>query len=182
MFRTLGIIAVPVALFVMLSAFDIAREAQPFDVVEIGLDIAEQAILVLMVVAIIWSIQRISRLQEDQQALQDLFARQSAKADGWRATRSEEIGAMRAAIEDEFNSWSLTPAERDVANLLLKGASMKQIAFARDTSEATIRQQARSMYQKAGLSGRAELSAYFLDGLFDDPPMDQKSRLRVVDR
>ena len=64
-------------------------------------------------------------------------------------------------------SGELTAAERDVAGLILKGMSLKDIALARDTSAATIRQQAQSVYRKAGLTGRAELSAYFLEDLFN---------------
>jgi len=40
-----------------------------------------------------------------------------------------------------------------------------EIAAARATSERTIRAQARSIYAKAGLSGRAALSAFFLEDL-----------------
>ena len=40
----------------------------------------------------------------------------------------------------------------------------------RGTSPATVRQQARSVYQKPGLSGKAALSAYFLKELL--PPVD----------
>jgi DNA-binding NarL/FixJ family response regulator len=52
-----------------------------------------------------------------------------------------------------------------VALLLLKGLSLKEIAAVRATSERTIRAQARSVYSKAGLTGRASLSAFFLEDL-----------------
>jgi hypothetical protein len=48
---------------------------------------------------------------------------------------------------------------------LLKGFSHKEIARLRRTSEMTVRQQATAVYQKSGLGGRAELSAFFLDDL-----------------
>ena len=51
---------------------------------------------------------------------------------------------------------------------MLKGMSLKEIAIARDTSEATVRQQAQAIYRKSGLSGRAELAAYFLESLFEE--------------
>ena len=35
----------------------------------------------------------------------------------------------------------------------------------RATSERTVREQARSVYRKAGVSGRSGLSAYFLEDL-----------------
>lgn len=37
----------------------------------------------------------------------------------------------------------------------------------RGTSERTVREQARSAYQKAGLRGRSELAAFFLGDLLD---------------
>jgi DNA-binding NarL/FixJ family response regulator len=51
---------------------------------------------------------------------------------------------------------------------MLKGAALCEIATCRQTSETTIRQQAQAIYRKSGLSGRAELSAYFLGSLFEE--------------
>lgn len=59
----------------------------------------------------------------------------------------------------------LSPAERQIALLLLKGLSHKEIAQIRLVSETTVRQQARSLYRKAGLSGRNDLAAFFLEDL-----------------
>jgi len=58
----------------------------------------------------------------------------------------------------------LTPAEREVGLLLLKGLSHKEAAT-RATSETTIRQQALAIYRKSGLRNRSELSAFFLEDL-----------------
>ncbi len=63
-------------------------------------------------------------------------------------------------------------AEREVALLLLKGLSHKDIADVRRTSEKTVRQQSLAVYRKAGLSGRAELSAFFLEDLLLPPTRD----------
>ena len=49
--------------------------------------------------------------------------------------------------------------------MLLKGFSHKEIATLRQASERTIREQARAVYRKAGLSGRASLAAFFLEDL-----------------
>jgi len=48
---------------------------------------------------------------------------------------------------------------------LLKGLSHREIADIRGVSERTVRQQSRALYRKAGLSGRADLAAYFLEDL-----------------
>jgi DNA-binding CsgD family transcriptional regulator len=60
----------------------------------------------------------------------------------------------------------MTAAERDVGLLILKGLNHKEIAALRGTSEATVRQQAQSIYQKAELPGKTAFSAYFLEDLF----------------
>ena len=70
---------------------------------------------------------------------------------------------VSSAIQDQFGGWKLTPAEKDVGLLLLKGLSYKDIAEVRQTSEKTVRQQASVIYQKSLLPGCVELSAYFLD-------------------
>lgn len=49
--------------------------------------------------------------------------------------------------------------------LLLKGLSLKEIAAIRATTERTIRAHARSLYSKAGVTGRAALSSFFLEDL-----------------
>jgi DNA-binding NarL/FixJ family response regulator len=73
---------------------------------------------------------------------------------------------LRVAIGRQFDRWELTGAERTVALLLLQGLSHKQIAGERSASERTVRQQAHTLYRKAGLGGRADLAAFFLRDVF----------------
>jgi DNA-binding CsgD family transcriptional regulator len=47
----------------------------------------------------------------------------------------------------------------------LKGLGHKEIAARSGRSERTVRQHAVSVYQKAGIGGRAELAAFFLGEL-----------------
>ncbi len=47
---------------------------------------------------------------------------------------------------------------------------MKEVATARGVSERTARQQATAVYQKSGLSGRADLAAFFLEDLLLPTP------------
>lgn len=83
----------------------------------------------------------------------------------WRAEAKDLLAGLGALIEKQFQRWGLTPAEREVALLLLKGLSHREIAAARAVSEATVRQQAAVVYRKAGLSGRHDLAAFFLEDL-----------------
>ncbi len=75
------------------------------------------------------------------------------------------IDGLAGAIDEQLERWHLSAAEKDIALLLLKGLEHKEIAELRGVSETTVRQQARSLYRKAGLAGRHELAAFFLEDL-----------------
>ena len=57
-----------------------------------------------------------------------------------------------------------------MAWMMLKGYHHKEIAALRGRSERTVRTQALSVYRKAGLEGRTDLAAYFLEDFL--PPHD----------
>lgn len=102
--------------------------------------------------------------EEHAKVLRDL---ELARVQGqrWRSEARSYLNGLGEAIEAQFSRWSLTDAEREVALLLLKGLSHREIAAVRAVSERTVREQARSLYSKAGLTGRAALSAFFLEDL-----------------
>lgn len=83
----------------------------------------------------------------------------------FREEAREALRGLGDAIDQQFERWGLTPAEREVGLLLLKGLSHREAAAARSTSETTIRQQALAIYRKSGLRNRSELSAFFLEDL-----------------
>ena len=87
------------------------------------------------------------------------------EAEHWKKENHELLQGLSAAIEQQFSRWNLSAAEADVGLLLLKGLGHKEIAALRQTSERTVREQARSLYRKAGISGRSALSAFFLEDL-----------------
>ena len=66
-------------------------------------------------------------------------------------------------IHSQFKQWMLTPSEQEVAMLLLKGLSFKEISGVRNTKEKTVRQQASVIYSKANVEGRHEFAAWFLE-------------------
>ena len=72
---------------------------------------------------------------------------------------------LSVEIDNQLNRWDLTEAEKAVAFLLVKGLSIKEIASVRNTSVKTVRTQTNAIYSKSGLSGRSELSAFFLEDL-----------------
>lgn len=84
----------------------------------------------------------------------------------WRQKASVFTQGLASAIDEQLSDWGLSSAERDIAVLIIKGLSIKEIAEGRKTSESTVRQQAATIYKKSGLEGRAQLSAFFLEDLF----------------
>jgi DNA-binding CsgD family transcriptional regulator len=88
-----------------------------------------------------------------------------AEADRWRTEAKDLLQGLGAAIERQLVRWELTTAETEIGLLLLKGLSHRDIAELRGSSEATVRQQARAVYRKAGVEGRHDLAAFFLEGL-----------------
>lgn len=106
------------------------------------------------------------------QELEVRLAEVRRAADRWRAEAKDLLQGLGAAIDRQLVRWELTPAEREIAVLLLKGLSHKQVAEARGVGEATVRQQARSIYRKAGVEGRHDLAAFFLEGVLAPPAAD----------
>ena len=109
---------------------------------------------------------RLSRLQERTEELEGAVTLAREEGRAWRKQSQRFVQGLSRAIEAQFDLWGLSAAEADVAGLMLKGASLREIAGLRRTSEATIRQQAQNVYRKSGLNSRAELAAYFLEDLF----------------
>ncbi|MFW6078635.1 MAG: helix-turn-helix transcriptional regulator [Gemmatimonadota bacterium] len=98
-------------------------------------------------------------------ALREALTAKREERDAWRRSARVALRGLGEAIDAQFEAWGLTPTEREVALLLLKGHSHKRAARLTSRSERTVRQHAGTVYRKAGLSGRAELSAFFLEGL-----------------
>jgi DNA-binding CsgD family transcriptional regulator len=76
-------------------------------------------------------------------------------------------GVFMDMLDENFDVWGLTPAERDVALFAIKGLSTAEIAAMRSTSEGTIKAQTNAIYRKAGVSGRPQLLSLFIEDLMD---------------
>jgi DNA-binding CsgD family transcriptional regulator len=130
------------------------------------LHLAVELLILLMAAAgLVWLCIRFLLLRDAAQLLKRDLMAAKAEARKWREESRDLLQGLGLAIERQFARWKLTPAESEVGLLLLKGLSHKEAAKARGTSERTVRQQARSLYLKAGLAGRSELAAFFLEDL-----------------
>jgi len=74
-------------------------------------------------------------------------------------------GQLFEVMNKQFSDWKLSPSEHEVAILLIKGLSMKEISEMRNVKEKTVRQQATQIYAKSGYAGRHELAAHFIEDL-----------------
>lgn len=87
--------------------------------------------------------------------------------------------ALVESLEIQMDEWEMTPSEKDVAWLIIKGFRFSEIANARGVKETTVRLQASSLYAKAGVSGRSEFVAEIIQSLLfslpDSPSPNEES-------
>ncbi|MCP4073386.1 MAG: helix-turn-helix transcriptional regulator [Hyphomicrobiales bacterium] len=74
-------------------------------------------------------------------------------------------GELLVVIYGRFKEWQLSPSESEIALLLIKGFTAREIADLRTTRPGTVKSQSSNIYQKAGVRGRNELAAYFVEDL-----------------
>ena len=110
-------------------------------------------------------LRRARAVEREAVDLADRLAVTEAEARRWRSEARDLMNGLAAALDQQFDRWALSPAEKETALLLLKGLSHKEIADVRSVGDATARQQARAVYKKGGLSGRHDLAAFFLEDL-----------------
>jgi DNA-binding CsgD family transcriptional regulator len=138
----------------------------------------ELLVLALSLGAITWIGSGWVRARRSLGAARSALAAQGEERDAWRARAETLLRGLGAEIDAQLRRWALSPAERETALLLLKGYGHKEIAALLGKSERTVRQQAVEVYRKSGLSGRAELSAFFLEDLLlplDEPAVTSPS-------
>lgn len=162
-----GVVAVAaVVLSAALTGLDVLVEGARPELAELAVDFVDRLLMLAAVGVIAVLAMRVGGLSNETGALRRDLDHVSAAAAGWRRRSRRLLDGLSEAVDGQFRDWGLTPAEADIAGLMLKGLPLGDIAVLRRTSEATIRQQAQGIYRKSGLANRAELSAYFLEDLF----------------
>ncbi|MGE0784110.1 MAG: helix-turn-helix transcriptional regulator [Sandaracinaceae bacterium] len=77
------------------------------------------------------------------------------------ALDGHEYLVIGVPLVDESRADPLTSAEREVAQLAVRGLSNREIAETRGTSIPTVVNQLGAIYRKLGVSGRVGLCAHF---------------------
>jgi len=152
--------------FALLLVLEVATDQDGITLADFLVDALSILLTVAAAVGVALLAQRMQVQHEERITLmRDL---ELARADGeaWRSKVQTNLAGIRQEIDNQFEAWGMTAAEQDIALLILKGLSHKEIATLRSTAEATVRQQAQSIYHKSGLTGRSAFAAYFLEDLF----------------
>ncbi|WP_323811294.1 helix-turn-helix transcriptional regulator [Yoonia sp. 67-2] len=85
-------------------------------------------------------------------------------------------GDFQTHIDRQFEEWRLTPSERIVALLVIKGFSNVEIAKLRGTTESTIKSQVTSIFRKANLTSRLQLVVCVIEDVVAAIPDDAQAR------
>lgn len=157
------VIAAILLLIAGIVAFDIYKDS--LEGVVLWHVLVEGSVAVLALVGVFYLLSGNFKLKHRLEDEISNFSKFRKEAEVWRADSRKYVEGLSRAIDQQLTKWNLTAAEKEVAFLLLKGLSLKDIADVRKTSEKTARAQSMAIYAKAGLAGRSELSAFFLEDL-----------------
>ncbi|GEM_PF-192099 len=83
----------------------------------------------------------------------------------YRTVVDTASGRLQDTVQRKFDEWQLTPSEREIALLLIKGLSINEIATIRNARPGTVKSQSNAVYRKAGVKNRSELAAWFMEDL-----------------
>lgn len=153
----------PIAFIVILFLIDISFDIR--ERINIG-HLAIEFLIYLVIIYIAYIGYGFYKLDKKSiNAVKENISENNTELKYWQNQNKSLIEGLSIKIHQQFRQWGLTQAETDVALLIIKGFSLEEIAGLRGTSERTIRDQAASVYHKAKLKNRTELSAYFLEEL-----------------
>ncbi|MCG8380187.1 MAG: LuxR C-terminal-related transcriptional regulator [Proteobacteria bacterium] len=151
----------------VLAAIDIVADIREgTDVLHVIIETIVFIIAITSALAI--SLRLLAEAKQSRQLVNEItleLQKNREEASEWKEETQALLQGLGISINKQFERWGLTTSEKEIALFLLKGLSHKEIAYMRQVSEATARQQARSVYKKADLKGRHDLAAFFLEEL-----------------
>lgn len=127
--------------------------------------IREGIVISISTIGLAWLLWGLRRQRLEIKSLQQVLASSGNSQEPPKKYILEARKRLGNVVTQQFSEWLLTGSEIEVGWLLLKGLSLKEIAITRGTQEKTVRQQASSIYKKAGVSGRHAFSAWFIEDI-----------------
>ena len=163
--RKFRFVLVATGLFLALVILEQVRAVEPFEIGVFLTDLFEMALLAAAVAMTAFVSAETHDMRIERLEMLDDLATARVEGARWREAARVHVSGLSQAIAAQLRVWGLTAAETDVAGLMLKGLSHKEIATLRQCSEATVRQHATIIYRKSGLTNRSQLTAFFLEDL-----------------
>ncbi|MEZ4752758.1 MAG: LuxR C-terminal-related transcriptional regulator [Bdellovibrionota bacterium] len=151
-----------------VTGFEMLTDGESVSVFEFIFDTIEKSLIITGAAGVFYLIKDSNQQKKERLNLVKELEIARVEGESWRKNAQTFVNGVGQEIEKQFNNWGLSEAENQVGLLMIKGLSHKEIAELRGTAEATVRQQARNIYQKSNLPGKAAFSAYFLEDLL--PP------------
>jgi DNA-binding CsgD family transcriptional regulator len=127
--------------------------------------VKEAMIVSISIIAIAWLLLGLRQQRLEIKSLQQELEAANTPQTSPKKYVLEARKKLGNVVTQQFSEWALTGSETEVGWLLLKGLSLKEIAMVRSTQEKTVRQQASSIYKKAGINGRHAFSAWFIEDI-----------------
>ncbi|WP_297781688.1 helix-turn-helix transcriptional regulator [uncultured Roseovarius sp.] len=93
----------------------------------------------------------------------DLVSQRDGLERNLRSLREDFDGILTT----HFQTWDLTPAQRDVALLCLRGLRIKDIASLRKCAEGTVKAHMSAVFRAAGVRTRGEFVGLFMEEFLD---------------
>lgn len=157
------LLAAAFGLIFLLVSWDLGSDySEGVDMLHVAI---ESLVLAVSGLAMLGLLVRTVRQRRHLGDLAENLDRARSESARWRERYQDTIRGLSAAIAEQFERWELSTSEAEIAMLMLKGLGLKEIAEIRGTGERTVREQARSVYRKAGVANRSALSAFFLEDL-----------------
>lgn len=125
----------------------------------------EGSVAIIALVGVYFLVKGTFTLRKSLKKEKEFSAKLIEENSHWKESSKRFLDGLSKSIDTQLDKWELTKSEKEVAFLLIKGFSLKEIAEYRSTAEKTTRAQATSIYAKSGVSGRSQLSAFFLEDL-----------------
>ncbi len=129
--------------------------------------ILELAICISSFVGFFSMLRKYIKEKDISEGLNEELSKLKSDSEQWKKKVKLISNEFSHALDQQLEEWGLSTTEKEIAVLLMKGMSAKEIAELRSVSEKTVRTHLTSVYKKSKLNNRYELAAYFIDGLVD---------------
>ncbi|WP_290946993.1 LuxR C-terminal-related transcriptional regulator [Hyphomonas sp.] len=172
------VVLIGAAAFLSLTVVEMLTSPEPLTPLDMGTELLENGLIAGAMVTMAVIASETQSLRKQHRRLSDRVSQAAAVQGTARREMQSVAKDPNHTIVSQLSQWNLSDAESDVALLMLKGFSHKEIARLRGSSSATVRQQASSIYEKSRLPNRSEFVAYFLDAMLT--PVDVPAARELV--